>query len=336
MQYTNLGRTGLKVSRLCLGTMNFGPETHEPEAFAIMDKAFELGINFWDTADVYGWKRGEQITEKIIGRWLAKNPDKRNSLVIATKFYNEMGPGINDRGNSAYHIRHACDASLRALQTDHLDLYQMHHIDRATPWDEIWNAYDVLIKQGKVIYAGSSNFPGWCIAKANESALRHNMLGLVAEQCKYSLQCRHVELEILPAARDYGLGVIPWSPLAGGMLAGVLSGTAGKRRQGDWVKPHIEANRPRLEKWEALCKDLGHAPADVALAWTLHNPAVTAPIIGPRTLDQLTDSLRALDVKLSEETLAALDQIWPAAGHADVQPGSKSRFKYESPEAFAW
>ncbi len=334
MQYTNLGRTGCKVSRLCLGTMNFGPETSEADSHAIMSKALELGINFWDTADIYGWKKGESWTESIIGRWMAQNAAKRDQIVLATKFFNEMGDGPNDRGNSAFHIRHAVEKSLRALQTDHIDIYQMHHVDRACTWDEIWDALDRLITQGKIIYTGSSNFAGWHIVKANEAARRRNSLGLVTEQCKYSLQCRHAELEIIPAAKDYGVGIIPWSPLAGGMLAGYAE--PGKRRNGDWVKPVLAANKIKIDAYEAFCKQLGEKPADVAIAWLLQNPAVTAPIIGPRTMDQLNGSLRALDITLSAETLAKLDIIWPPAGHPDVQPNSKSPFKYESPEAFAW
>jgi aryl-alcohol dehydrogenase-like predicted oxidoreductase len=334
MQYTTLGRTGCKVSRLCLGTMNFGPETSEADAHAVMTKALDLGINFWDTADVYGWKIGESWTESIIGRWFVANPGKRDQIVLATKFYNKMGEGPNDRGNSAFHIRQAVEHSLRALQTDHIDLYQMHHIDRACTWDEAWDALQRLVVQGKIVYAGSSNFAGWHIAKANEAARRRNHLGLVSEQCKYSLQCRHAELEIIPAARDYGVGIIPWSPLAGGMLAGYDE--PGKRRNGVWVKPVLAANQSKIDQYVAFCKELGERPADVALAWVLHNPAVTAPIIGPRTMEQLIGSLHALEIKLSAETLARLDVIWPPAGHPDVQPKAISPHKYESPEAFAW
>lgn len=334
MEYVNLGRTGCKVSRLCLGTMNFGPETPEAEAHAIMSKALEVGINFWDTADVYGWKTGESLTERIIGRWIKANPGKRDKVVLATKFYNSMGDGPNDRGVSAYHMRTAVETSLAALETDHIDLYQMHHIDRSAAWEEVWNAYDVLIKQGKVVYAGSSNFAGWHIAKANEAARRVGMLGLVAEQCKYSLYCRHAELEVLPAAWDYGCAVIAWSPLGGGMLAGM--GEPGKRRSGNWVKPNMAANKAKVERYEEFCRELGEKPAEVALAWTL-TMGITAPIIGPRTLEQLTNSLRALEIELTEEHMAKLDEIWPAAGHADIQkPENKNPRKYESPEAWAW
>ena len=335
MQFTNLGRTGLKVSRLCLGTMNFGPETTEPDSHAIMSKALELGINFWDTADVYGWKKGEGYTEQIVGRWLAANRAKREQVIIATKFQGEMSEGPNGRGASAKHIRAACDASLKRLQLDYIDLYQMHHINRDTPWDEIFQAYELLVRQGKVLYFGSSNYAGWHIAQAQEAAKGRHFLGLVSEQSKFSLQCRHIELEVLPACRHYGLGVIPWSPLAGGMLAGVLSGE-GKRRKAEWVKPYMERNPGRVEKWEAFCKQTAEAPADVALAWTLQVPGVTAPIIGPRTMDQLTGALRALEIKFTPEQLKTIDEIWPPAGDAGTQMTSKSPRKYESPEAFAW
>jgi len=193
MEYTSLGRTGLKVSRLCLGTMNFGPVSTEQESFEIMDDALDLGINFFDTADVYGWKRGEGITETIIGRWLAQGDGRRDHIVLATKVYGEMGDGPNDRRLSAYHIRTACEQSLRRMQTDHIDLYQMHHVDRDTPQDEIWQAMEVLIQQGKVLYVGSSNFAGWHIAQAIETARARNLLGLVSEQSKYSLMTRQIE-----------------------------------------------------------------------------------------------------------------------------------------------
>src|SRR5450755_2714327 len=264
MNYTSLGRTGLKVSRLCLGTMNFGPQTPEPESHAIMDTALELGINFFDTADVYGWKKGEGITEQIIGRWFAQGGGRRERTVIATKLYGDMGDWPNDGRLSALNIRRACDASLRRLQTDYIDLYQMHHVDRATPWDEIWEAMQVLRDQGKILYVGSSNFAGWHIAKAQEAAKARGFLGLVAEQSIYNLLTRDVELEVLPAAQDYGLGVIPWSPLNGGLLGGVIRRErAGSRRTKGRAKDDLEANRPALEAYEDLCESLGEEPAHV-------------------------------------------------------------------------
>src|SRR5512146_540679 len=222
MQYVHLGRAGVKVSRLCLGTMNFGPETSETESFAIMDRALELGINFFDTANVYGWKVGEGWTEQILGRWFAQGGGRRDNVVLATKVFGRMGERPNQSRLSALHIKRACEESLRRLRTDCIDLYQMHHVDRETPWDEIWEAMETLRTQGKILYAGSSNFAGWHIAAAQESASRRNFFGLTSEQSFYNLAVRAIELEVLPAARHYGLGVIPWSPLHGGLLGGVL------------------------------------------------------------------------------------------------------------------
>ncbi|MDH5506756.1 MAG: aldo/keto reductase [Anaerolineae bacterium] len=323
MEYTNLGRTGLTVSRLCLGTMNYGPHADENNSFAQMDKALELGINFFDTANVYGWKTGEGITEQIIGRWLAQGGGRREQVVLATKVYGRMGEGPNERRLSAFHIKRACEESLRRLQTDHIDLYQMHHIDRETPWEEVWQAMEQLVREGKVLYVGSSNFAGWHIAQAQGEARPRHFMGLVSEQSLYNLNARMVELEVIPACREYGLGLIPWSPLAGGMLGGALQKAKEGRRASENQLKAIEEHKPKLEAYEALCEELGENPADVALAWLLHNPAVTAPIIGPRTMEQLEGSLRALELKLDESTMEKLDEIWPGPGG-------------EAPEAYAW
>ena len=323
MEYTHLGRTGLLVSRLCLGTMNFGPQTSEEDSFAIMDKALEMGINFFDTANVYGWKMGEGVTEQIIGRWFAQGGGRRENVVIATKVYGRMGEWPNERNLSARHIIAACEASLRRLQIDTIDLYQMHHIDRNTPWEEIWQAMENLVGAGKVLYTGSSNFAGWHIAKAQSKAKRRNFLGLVSEQSLYNLTERSIELEVIPACQDYGLGVIPWSPLAGGLLAGALEKANNGRRASERIQEQVEKLRPQLEAYENLCKEIGEHPADVALAWLLQNKAVTAPIIGPRTIEQLEGSSRALDIQLDEETMAKLDEIWPGPGGP-------------APEAYAW
>ena len=322
MQYTNLGRTGLQVSKLCLGTMNFGPRTSEADSYAIMDHALEVGVNFFDTANRYGREISNGHTEEIIGRWLAQG-GRREQIVLATKLYGAMGDGPNDKGLSAYHIRQACEDSLRRLQTDHIDLYQMHHVDRSTPWEEIWQAMEQLVREGKVLYVGSSNFAGWHIVQANEAAKQRGFMGLVSEQSKYSLNARMVELEVLPACESYGVGVIPWSPLGGGLLGGVLKKVSEGRRASEGMQRTIEAHRDQLEAWEGLCADLGQEPADVALAWLLHNPVVTAPIIGPRTMDQFVGNLGALDIELSDETLAKIDEIWPGPGGA-------------APEAYAW
>jgi len=323
MEFTQLGRTGLNVSRFCLGTMNFGPLTSEADSFAIMDKALNLGINFFDTANVYGWKTGEGITEHIVGRWFAQGGGRREKVVIATKVFGRMGDWPNTSRLSALHIRQACEESLRRLQTDHIDLYQFHHVDRLTPWEEIWQAMEVLVQQGKVLYVGSSNFAGWHIAKAQETAKARHFMGLVSEQSLYNLNSRTVELEVIPACQDYGLGLIPWSPLAGGLLGGALQKFKEGRRAEEGRQKEIEEKRSKLEKWEALCKELGEGPADVALAWLLHNPIVTAPIIGPRTMEQLTGPMRAFKIKLSKGTLQKIDEIWPGPGGT-------------APEAYAW
>jgi aryl-alcohol dehydrogenase-like predicted oxidoreductase len=286
-----------------------------------MDAALDAGINFFDTANVYGWKTGEGVTEQIVGRWLAQG--RRDQVVIATKVFGRMGKGPNDQRLSARHIRAACEGSLRRLKTDHIDLYQMHHVDRETPWEEIWQAMELLVAQGKVLYVGSSNFAGWHIAQAQETAARRGFLGLVSEQSLYNLTMRTVELEVLPACRAYGIGVMPWSPLASGALAGVLGDRGAGRRSRDLVSQKLEKHRPQIEAWEKLCRSLGEEPADVAVAWTLANPAVTAPIVGPRTMAQLTGALRALDVRLEPATMKQLDEIWPGPGG-------------EAPEAYAW
>jgi aryl-alcohol dehydrogenase-like predicted oxidoreductase len=319
MDYRFLGRTGLRVSPLCLGTMNFGPQTDEATSHKIMDAALDAGINFFDTANVYGATE----TEQIIGRWYAQGGGRREKTVLATKVYNGRDPWPNTSRLSALAIRQACEDSLRRLQTDHIDLYQMHHIDRDTPWDEIWQAMDLLVQQGKVLYVGSSNFAGWHLVQANEAARRRGSLGLVSEQSLYNLNARTVELEVLPAAQAYGIGVIPWSPLGGGILGGALRKTTEGRRGVERMQAQVEANRDKLEAWEGLCTELGEDPADVALAWLFHQPAVTAPIIGPRTPEQFSGSFRALDITLEQEVLDRLDKIFPG-------PGGRA------PEAYAW
>jgi aryl-alcohol dehydrogenase-like predicted oxidoreductase len=343
MEYTHLGRSGVAVSRLCLGTMNFGAITSEADAQPIMDAAHEHGINFFDTSNTYGQPRAEGVTESVIGRWLAAGSGRRDRTVLATKLYGGKGDWPNDRFLSALNIRRACEDSLRRLGTDHIDLYQMHHVDRSTPWDEIWEAMEVLRTQGKIIYVGSSNFAGWHIAQAQEAARRRPAFGLVSEQSLYNLAARTVELEVLPACQGYGIGVIPWSPLHGGLLSGVLSRQAaaqggngqgaggqgaggqgaGGRSSGGRAAEAIQEVRPQLEAYETFCAELGEEPALVALAWLLHQPAVTAPIVGPRTLDQLTGALRALEVTLDEKALGRLDEIFPGPGGA-------------APEAYAW
>ncbi|MFQ5932231.1 MAG: aldo/keto reductase [Nitrospiraceae bacterium] len=323
MEYVHLGRSGLRVSRLCLGAMNFGPYTSEPDSFRIMDRALELGINFFDTANVYGGTKGEGVTEQIIGRWFAQGGDRRNKVVLATKVYGRMGEWPNQARLSALHIKQACDASLRRLRTDHIDLYQMHHVDRETPWEEIWPAMEQLCREGKILYVGSSNFAGWHIAQAQEIARSRHFMGLVSEQSLYNLNERMVELEVIPACETYGVGIIPWGPLASGLLAGVLHPAREGRRADVDLQKEIAQHRRKLDAYEKLCAGLGEQPAEVALAWLLHQKGVTSPILGPRTLEQLNGSLRALSLTLKSESLKRLDEIFPGPGGP-------------APEAYAW
>ncbi|MGY1984960.1 aldo/keto reductase [Blastococcus sp. SYSU DS0669] len=319
MDHTHLGRSGLSVSRLCLGTMNFGWKTGEGDSHAILDRALAEGVNFVDTANVYGFEAGKGRTEEVLGSWFAQGGERRERTVLATKVYGGMSDWPNDTFLSARNVVRSCEASLRRMRTDWIDLYQFHHVDLATPWEEIWQACETLVAQGKVLYVGSSNHAGWQLAAANEAAARRHFQGLVSEQSHYNLLTRHVELEVLPAAQHYGVGVIPWSPLAGGLLAGVLEEAGGGRRGEERTQKRVERHRPALEAYEALCRELGHAPADVGVAWLLHQPAVTAPIVGPRTMEQLEGGLRALEIRLDDATLTRLDEIFPGYRPAPVE-----------------
>lgn len=330
VKHKRLGKHGVLVSNLCLGTMNFGWHTTEEDSFAIMDRALELGINFFDTADAYGWAVERGLTEEIIGRWFAQGGGRRDAVVLATKVYNSVErkanlAEVNSDGLSlsAYKIRKHAEGSLKRLQTDWIDLYQMHHVDRECPWDETWQAFDALVKQGKVVYVGSSNFAGWDIATACQEASKRGFMGLASEQSIYHLDNRMVELEVIPACREYGLGLIPWSPLGGGLLGGALEKfKTGRRKDEDFTKK-VEEKRDQLEKYEALCKEIGHPPGEVALAWLINNPIVTAPIIGPRTIEQLESAVRAASIELDDDILKKLDEIFPGPGG-------------EAPMAYAW
>jgi aryl-alcohol dehydrogenase-like predicted oxidoreductase len=328
MKYTYLGRTGLKVSRLCLGTMNFGPRTDEKESFSIMDRALDAGVNFFDTANVYGGSDHCGWTEEILGRWFAQGGNRREKVVLATKVYGKMqdkNDGPNDeRGLSAYKIRRHIEGSLRRLKTDYVELYQMHHIERHATWDEIWGAFEALVNQGKAYYIGASNFGARHLAYAQAAAEKRNFLGLVSEQHKYNLACRLPELELLPTAQELGLGVIPWSPLGGGLLSGnVLKPVQGSERAAQAAQNLSDTQRTQLEAYSKLCAEIGESESNVALAWLLHNPAVTAPIIGPRTLEQFENTLKVVEIELAEETLKKLDAIFPGPGGY-------------APEAYAW
>ncbi|WLS48343.1 aldo/keto reductase [Micromonospora profundi] len=323
MTYGHLGRSGLLVSRIGLGTMNFGYLVDEPSSFAVMDAAIDAGITFFDTADVYGgpqspdMKQGYGVSEQIVGRWLQRS-GRRDDIVLATKVYQPMGLGPNDRRLSAYHIRRACEASLRRLQTDHIDLYQMHHVDRATPWEEIWQAMEQLVREGKVSYVGSSNFAGWDVALAQCAASARHFLGLTSEQSLYNLAVRAVEQELIPALRHLGVGLIPYSPLHAGLLAGALEAATAGRVSDD----RIEGYRDQLEAYEGLCREVGAKPEAVAVAWLLRNPVVSTTIVGAMTIDELRADLGALSVHLDDEVMQRLDQIWPGPG--------------EAPQAYAW
>ena len=321
MEYTHLGRTGLKVSKLCLGTMNYGTYNTKEESFNIMDHALDKGINFFDSANVYGSYKGQ--SEEMIGNWLTEDKQRREKIVLATKVYGNIGELPNQSKLSAYHIKKACEDSLKRLQTDHIDLYQMHHIDRDSPWDEIWQAMEQLVREGKILYVGSSNFAAWNITEAVYTARARNFLGLVSEQSIYSLRNRHIELEVIPACRQFGIGLIPWSPLGGGILCGVLDKPKSGRRSRLQLQASVEKLRPQLEKYENYCREIGKKPSVVALSWILNNPGVTSPIVGPRTIEQLNENIAALDFKLTEENFKRLDEIWPGPGN-------------QAPEAYAW
>jgi aryl-alcohol dehydrogenase-like predicted oxidoreductase len=321
MDFTSLGRTGLQVSRLCLGTMNFGSRTSEEDAHAIMDSAHEAEINFFDTANRYGSEPG--ATEAILGNWFASGGGRRERTVLATKVYGAMGDWPNEGKLSALNIRRALDASLRRLQTDYIDLYQFHHIDRNTPWEEIWQAIEVAVQAGKILYAGSSNFAGWHIADAQAAAARRNLMGLVSEQSLYNLLVRDIELEVVPAAEHYGLGIIPWSPLQGGLLGGVIKNeSTGVRRLEGRAAQSLAEHRGEIQAYEDLAAEVGAEPGTLGLAWLLTRPAVTAPIIGPRTRDQLDSALHAVELSLSPEHLSRLDEIFPG--------------RRTAPEDYAW
>lgn len=323
MVYNSLGRSGLQVSKLCLGTMNLGKLVDEQTSFAILDAAIETGINFIDTADVYGGIGNRGRTEEIIGKWLSKGGGRREKIVLATKVYGKMGDGVNDRGLSSYHIRSACEDSLRRLNTDHIDLYQMHHIDRITPWDEIWQSMDQLVQSGKIIYNGSSNFAAWNIIEAQYTARARNYAGLISEQSLYNLSNRMIELEVIPACRKYGVGIIPWSPLAEGLLAGILNETTGVRKKTEAVQKKLSVHLKQVEEYEEFCLSIGKKPEAVAVTWLLNNPVISSVIIGPRTVEQLSALVDALTAKLSEEEINIIENIWPGPGG-------------EAPEAYAW
>lgn len=321
MPYTALGSSGAQVSRLVLGTMNFGRVTDEAESFAILDRARDAGINVIDTANTYGTPRFEGATESLLGRWFAARPGARESIVLATKVFGPVHPWPNGGGLSAVSIGRAVEESLRRLGTDHIDLYQFHHIDRNVRWEELWQAVDRLIQQGKVTYLGTSNFPGWSLVQGNLPRRLAFLPGTVTEQSLYNPVVRGIEREVIPAAEQVGVKIIPWSPLHGGLLSGAapadrvrsLEGIAAERR---------EELAARVDAFAELAREIGSSAPELALAWLLHQPQVLGPIIGPRTPEQLETALRAVSLALDAATLDRVDEIFPPVGPA--------------PESYAW
>lgn len=323
--YTTLGPTDLEISRLGLGTVNFGGRVDEADAGRLMDHALASGINVVDTANIYGWRVYKGHTEEVIGRWLAASPGRRDRVTVATKVGSPMSDDPDDRGLSARHIVAACEASLRRLNTDRIDLYQMHQVDRSVGWDEIWSAMESLVGQGKVRHVGSSNFAGWDIALAQETAARRHIPGLASEQCVYNLVTRYPELEVIPAATALGLGVLAWSPLHGGLLGGVLrktaEGTAVKSAQGRAVAA-LEEHRTAVTDYERFCADVGRDPAEMGLGWALSRPGVTGVLIGPRTPGHVDGAVRALEKPLSEEEHARLEALFPPIARGGPAPAA--------------
>jgi aryl-alcohol dehydrogenase-like predicted oxidoreductase len=291
--------------------MNFGDPTDEDESIRIIHAALDSGINFIDTANVYNHGVSEQIVGKAI-------KDRRDQVVLATKVHGSMGEGPNDQGNHRYHIMQQVEASLQRLQTDHIDLYQLHRPDPSTPMEEQLAALDNLIRQGKVRYVGTSTFPAWQLCESLWISDRQNMHRFVCEQPPYSIFCRYIERNVLPFCAQHGFATIPWSPLAGGWLAGKYrkgqqppEGSRGARRGWDMDEPINQQRLDAVEELIPLAGDYGASLSQFALAWTLQNPAVTSPIIGPRTMDHLEDNLDALEVDLDQETLDRVDEIVP-------------------------
>lgn len=313
MQYARLGRSALQVSRLVLGTLNLGTRTTREDGFAILDAALDQGINAIDTANDYGWQHYKGFTEEFLGEWFASGQGRRDKIVLCTKVSNPMSDWPNDRGLSARNIIRSCELSLRRLRSDWIDLYQMHRVDPHASWDEIWLAMDILVRQGKVRYVGSSNFAGWNIAAGQETAKQCGAFGLVSEQCVYNLVSRDAEAEVLPAAQAYGVSVFAWSPLHGGLLGGALrklaEGAAVKTAQGRAMQA-LPRLRTQVEAYEQYCAGTGIDPAAAALGWVLGRPGVSGAVIGPRTVDHLEGAVRALSLDVPPE----LEKIFGGAG----------------------
>lgn len=334
MQYNKLGRSSLSVSKICLGTMHFGPYASEEESFRIMDRALDLGINFFDTANVYGGPGDRGRSETIIGSWFAQRAGRRDQVVLATKVYNNMADADipnEERGISAYKVRKHLADSLRRLRTDHIDLYQVHHYDRQVAAEEFWGTFERTVADGDVLYIGSSNFPGWGLAKFQMQAWRRGFMGLVSEQTQYNLLNRIPELEVLPAAQDFGIGIMAYMPLAGGLMTGKTQSAEGSRTRALESEYGIKLGpeNTQFRDFSALCRELGEPEHIVATAWTLAHPAVATAIVGIRTVEQLDGLARAAELDLSPDALARLDTIFNINHGRPLRPGA-------APEAYAW
>lgn len=333
MRYTKLGRTNLSVSQITLGTMTFGVTTPEKEAHRILDCAVDMGINLIDTSNDYGNPQWG-TSETIIGNWLAKNPTKRDQIVLATKVYQEKPPPRQpneEAGLSAYKINKQVEESLSRLNTDRIDLYQVHHIDRKITGEEMWGTFGRLMDQGKVVYTGSSNYNGWGLAKHQMQANKLGQLGFVSEQSMYNLICRYSELELIPCAKDFNIGVLAYMPLAGGLLAGGDRQSEQSRANAvmNWYGLDEQRFGSRLTEYENHCRELGVSYNALAIAWTLANPTVASAVVGIRTMQQLQGINEAAELAITQDSRNFLDKLFP------VSSGKRLR-TLPSPEAYAW
>ncbi len=327
MKYGYVGRSNLIASKVCLGTMHFGAATPKQEAFRILDLALDSGINIIDTANVYN--RGK--TEEIIGEWLSQDKTRRDKVIIATKFYGHLEPGLpaEELGVSMLKARRHLEGSLRRLQTDYIDIYQSHHIDKHVTDAEFWDMMQLMINQGKVLYAGACNSAGWSLAKQQMAAKARNIFGFITEQSSYSLLNRFIELEVVPAAREFGIGILSYMPLAGGILTGKKQAVKGSRTE--FVTREFEYDMEESEQlpaYSALCRQLGEKEHVVAAAWTIHNPVVACTIVGPRTTSHLSDVERIADLKLPSDFLAELDRLFTYQNGRPLRPGTEAPFAY--------
>jgi aryl-alcohol dehydrogenase-like predicted oxidoreductase len=334
MEYTKLGRSTMSVSKICVGTMHFGPKASEEESHAILDRALEMGINFIDTANVYGGDAGPGRSEEIIGSWLAARPGVRDEIVLATKVYNPMGDlGIarDELGFSAYKVRKHLADSLRRLQTDHVDLYQVHHIDEQVSAEELWGTYERVVADGDVLYAGSSNYSGWGLARAQMQAWQRGFVGFVSEQTQYNLLSRVPEMEVLPAAQEFGIGVIVYMPLGGGLLTGKTESFSGSRTRQVEEEYGISLgpDNNQFRDFSSLCREIGEPEHVVATAWVLQHPAVDSAIVGVRTVDQLDGLDRAAELVLDASAMERLEDLF------DINRG-RTIGKGRSPQAHSW